>query len=52
MANRLDRLRPPTHTSVGSGICSDSVPSTYRMLAESILGDGEYWSYAVLVRAL
>ncbi len=52
MANRLDRPRPPTHILVGSGIAQTFVPSTYRMLAESTLGDGDYWSSAKLVPVL
>ena len=32
--------------------CSDTVPSTYRSLAEDLVGEGRAWSYASLARHL
>jgi hypothetical protein len=32
--------------------CTDTVPNTIRSLAEDILGEGNYFTYAQLVRAL
>ena len=32
--------------------CTDTVPNTIRSLAEGILGEGNYFTFAQLVRAL